>query len=94
MVTFCSEGKLYTIRINFVTLCIHIETVNLSDGVYELVPAAEDAVAEGNLTLTDLNQDPDQRPEEPKANRDSAQKGKPRCIILFIFTRFYVHIFN
>ena len=83
MVTFCSEGKLYSIRINFVTLCIHIETVNLSDGVYELVPAAEDA--EGNLTLTDLNQDPDQRPEEPKVVSDSAREGKSRCINPIIF---------
>ena len=86
LVTFYSEGKLYSIRINFVTItfCIHIETVNLLDGVYELTPTDLNVVDEGSLNLTDLNQDPGQRPEEPKANCDSAQEGKPRCIIPFI----------
>ena len=81
-----SEGKLYLLRINFVTttFCIHIETVNLSDGLYELIPADEIVADVNSVNLTELNQDPSQHPEEPKANFDSAQEGKPRCIIPFI----------
>ena len=47
---------------------------------------ASDTVVEGfSLNLTELNQDPDQRPEEPKVVSDSAQEGKPRCINPIIF---------
>jgi len=60
--------------------------VNLSNGIYELTPVGETIVDEGPLNLTELNQDPDQRPQEPKASFDSAQEGKPRCIIL-LFSR-------
>ena len=62
---------------------MHIETVNLPDGISELVPSSEDEPVESQLHLTDLNlielnQDPDQCSEEPKAI--SAQEDKPRCI--------------
>jgi len=63
--------------------------VNLSNGIYELTPVGETIVDEGPLNLTELNQDLDQRPQEPKASFDSAQEGKPRCIfplLLHIFT--------
>ena len=60
--------------------------VNLSNGIYELTPVGETIVDEGPLNLTELNQDLDQRPQEPKASFDSAQEGKPRCIIL-LFSR-------
>ena len=60
--------------------------VNLSNGIYELTPVGETIVDEGPLNLTELNQDPDQRPQEPKASFDSAQEGKSRCIIL-LFSR-------
>ena len=73
--------------------CIHIETVNFSDGVYELTPIGETVLDGGSLNLTELNQDPDQRSEEPKASFDSAQEGKPRCINPIIFARIYVYIF-
>ena len=51
----------------------------------------ENEPAESRLNLTDLNlielnQDPDQCSEEPKAN--FAKKGKPRCIIS-LFSRYY-----
>jgi len=55
--------------------------VNLSDGVYELTPVGDIVVGGCSLNLTELNQDLDQRPEELKAVFDSAQEGKPRCII-------------
>ena len=65
---------------------MHIDAVNLSDGVYELTPAG-DSVADLNLVnLTEPNQDPDQHPEEPKAFSNSAQEGKPRCVFP-IFSR-------
>ena len=48
-----------------------------------MVPANENEPAESRLNLTDLNlielnQDPDQCSEEPKAN--FPQEGKPQCI--------------
>ena len=57
---------------------MHIETVNLLDGDYELIPANTTTPESVSLNYTDLNQDLGQVPEEPKAN--SAQEGKPRCI--------------
>jgi len=42
--------------------------VNLSNGIYELTPVGETIVDEGPLNLTELNQDLDQRPQEPKAS--------------------------
>ena len=51
---------------------MHIETVNLPDGISELVPSSEDEPVESRLHLNDLNlielnQDPNQCSEEPKA---------------------------
>ena len=93
-----SEGKLYSIKTSFLTniSCIHIETANLSDGLYELIPADEIVADVNSVNLTELNQDPDQRPEEPKAIFGSAQEGKPRCIIplfppIFTFT-YYIYL--
>jgi len=57
---------------------MHIETVNLMDGDYELVPENIITLESASLNYTDLNQDLGQAPEEPKA--DNAQEGKPRCI--------------
>ena len=57
---------------------MHIDTVNLIDGDYELVPANTTTLESAFVNFTDLNQDLGQLPEEPKAN--SAQEGKPRCI--------------
>ena len=52
--------------------CIHIETANLADGTYELVPV------DVQVNLTEVVEDPNQCSEEPKTNR--AQEGKPWCI--------------
>ena len=52
--------------------------VNLADGVYELVPSV--SVAENiDLNCANVNQDLGQAPEDSQSN--SAQEGKPRCII-------------
>ena len=59
-------------------LALHIETVNLADGEYELVPAGCLA-QEVNLNCTNLAQDLGQAPEVSLPN--SAQEDKPRCII-------------
>ena len=58
---------------------MHIETANLANGEYELVPADSCVVQEANLNFTSLAQDPCQAPEVSLP--DSAQEGKLRCII-------------
>ena len=55
-------------------LCIHIETIHLIDGMYELVPTHENDSQDAQVNLTEAIQDPDQSLEEPKAI--SAQEGK------------------
>ena len=72
---------------------MHIETVNLPDGISELVPSSEDEPVESRLHLNDLNlielnQDPDQCSEEPKAN--FAKEDNSRCMNPFIFARIYI----
>ena len=47
---------------------MHIESVHLSDDTYELVPMNEHDSVEAQLNLTEVNQDPAQHSEEPKAN--------------------------
>ena len=73
--------------------CIHIDSDHLSDGISGLMPTDENEPAESRLNLTDLNlielnQNPNQCSEEPKAN--FAQEGKPRCMIP-LFSR-YLHL--
>ena len=60
-------------------LALHIETVNLADGDYELVPADSRVDQEVILNCTNLAQDLDHAPEVSLP--DSAQEGKLRCII-------------
>ena len=60
---------------------MRIEPVYLIDGDYELVPANTATPESASLNYTDLNQDPNQCSEEPKATFEQCQEGKPRCII-------------
>ena len=60
-------------------LALHIETVNLADGDYELVPEESRVDREVNLNCANVNQDLGQAPKDSQF--DSAQEGKPRCII-------------
>ena len=72
---------------------MHIETVNLADGDYELVPADSRAEQEVNLNCTNLSQDLGQAPEAFLP--DSAQEGKPRCIVpLFyaLYSSYYLYM--
>ena len=55
---------------------MHVETVNLADGDYELVPADSRVDQEANLNFTNLAQDLGQAPEVSLP--DSAQEGKLR----------------
>ena len=51
----------------------------LSDGTYELIPESEGGDHEAQVNATVLTEDPDQSPEEPKANLASDyREGKPR----------------
>ena len=82
------ERSVFVSYCNKEHFCIHIESVHLSDGIYKLVLASESAPEGSFLNLTEWNQDPDKRPEEPKA--DSTQEGKPQCIDPIIFAIIFI----
>ena len=69
-------------------LALHIEAVNLADGEYELVPTDSRVDQEVNLNCASVAQVLGQAPEVFLP--DSAQEGKPRCIIP-LFTH-YIHL--
>ena len=61
------------------SIALHIDTTALSDGTYELILESEGGDHEGQVNGTVLTEDPDQSPEEPKANLASDyREGKPR----------------
>ena len=64
---------------NNTSLHSHIESVDLVDGNYELVPSDSLAAAGVDLNYANLTQDLGQAPEVFLP--DSAQEGKPRYII-------------
>ena len=73
---------------------MHIETVNLLDGDYELVPANTTTPESVSLIFTDLNQDPNQCSEEPKATfeqcpRRQAPVHNPTIFRVIIHLAFY-----
>ena len=60
-------------------LASHIDTTVLADGTYELIPKSEEGDPEVQVNAAVLTEDPDQSPEEPKANLVSDyREGKPR----------------
>ena len=72
---------------NFIVMCevvisslaSHIDTTVLADGTYELIPESEGGDQEAQVNAATLTEDPDQSPEEPKANLASDyREGKPR----------------
>ena len=65
---------------------MHIESVNLIDGDYELIPSDSTTASDININCTNLAQDLGQGPEDSQL--DSAQEGKPRCITHY-FQRYY-----
>ena len=60
-------------------LASHIDTTVLSDGTYEVIPDSEEGDQEAQLNAATLTEDPDQSPEEPKADLASDyHEGMPR----------------
>ena len=60
-------------------LASHIDTTVLADGTYELIPVSEGGNQEAQVNAATLTEDPDQSPEEPKADLASDyREGKPR----------------
>jgi hypothetical protein len=61
------------------SLASHIDTTVLADGTYELIPESEGVNQEAQVNAAILTEDPDQSPEEPKADLVSDyREGKPR----------------
>ena len=72
---------------NFIVMCevvisslaSHIDTTVLADGTYELIPESEGVDQEAQVNAAILTEDPDQSPEEPKADLVSDyREGKSR----------------
>ena len=60
-------------------LASHIDTTVLADGTYELIPESKGGDQEAQVNAAALTEDPDQSPEEPKADLASDyREGKPR----------------
>ena len=56
-----------------------IDTTVLVDRTYELIPESEGGDQEAQVNAATLTEDPDQSPEEPKADLASDyREGKPR----------------
>ena len=49
-------------------LASHIDTTVLADRTYELIPESEGGDHEAQVNAAILTEDPDQSPEDPKAN--------------------------
>ena len=76
---------------NNTSLHSHIESVDLVDGDYELVPSDSLAAAGVDLNCTNVAQDLGQAPEFFLP--DSAQEGKPWCIISLFFELLFIKLF-
>ena len=62
-------------------LASHIDTTDLADGTYELIPESEGGDPEVQVNTVVLTEDPDQSSEEPKADLASDyREGKPRTL--------------
>jgi hypothetical protein len=69
---------------------MHIETVNLLDGDYELVPADTATLESASLNYTNLNQDLGQVPEEPRLT--VLKKASPGAFKSYYF-RLFIHVY-
>ena len=60
-------------------LASHIDTTDLADGTYKLIPESEEGDPEVQVNAAVLTEAPDQSSEEPKAVLASDyREGKPR----------------
>ena len=74
---------------------MHIETENLLDGGYELVPANTTTPESVSLNYTDLNQDPNQCSEEPKATFEQCPRRQApvhNSIIYALYSSNYLYM--
>jgi len=61
---------------------LHIETISLADGTYELIQEPDRDFSEAQANVVDLTKTPNSDSEEPKPTDPiDATEGKPRCII-------------
>ena len=76
VLTAASPHRVYVYN---TVLASHIDTTVLADGTYELIPESEGGDHKVQVNAAVLTEDPDQMPEEPKANLASDyREGKPR----------------
>jgi len=76
VLTAASPHRVYVYN---TVLASHIDTTVLAYGTYELIPESEEGDPEVQVNAAILTEDPDQSPEEPKANLASDyREGKPR----------------
>ena len=80
---FIAKERNHLSYCNHENLALHIDAVNLADGDYELIAADSLAMSEVNLNYANIYQDQGQAPEDSQF--DSAQEGKPRCIISLFY---------
>ena len=75
---------------------MHIETVNQLDSGYELVPTNTTTPESVSLNCTDLNQDPNQCSEEPKATFEQCPRRQALVhnpsILRIIFILLFVYV--
>ena len=65
-------------------LASHIDTTDLANGTYELIPESEGGDPEAQVNAVVLTEVPDQSPEEPKVVLASDyREGKPRTYPIF-----------
>ena len=62
-----------------IVLALHIDTITLSDGTYELIPESDEGDLEAQVNTAELTEAPNQSSEEPSAEIVSNyREGKPR----------------
>ena len=71
-----SKGKLYLSTSLISSTALHIETISLIDGTYELIQEPDGDFSEAQANIVELTEVPNPDSEEPKPT------DKPRCIIL------------
>jgi hypothetical protein len=61
---------------------LHIETISLVDGMYELIQEPDRDISEAQANVVELTEVPNSDSEELKpTNSIDSTEGKPRCII-------------